>query len=74
MTNSGIVDIHIGPYDYMNDIRVNLWLSCDVSFASWYFTKPGMNLYPPKSSHAQYIVTLITGFVLLFCCSVPASP
>ena len=26
MTDSGTVDIHIGPYDYTNDIRVNLWL------------------------------------------------
>ena len=24
MTDSGTVDIHIGPYDYTNDIRVNL--------------------------------------------------
>ena len=24
MTDSGTVDIHIGPYDYTNDIRANL--------------------------------------------------
>jgi hypothetical protein len=24
MTDSGTVDIHISPYDYMNDIRANL--------------------------------------------------
>src|SRR3990170_671674 len=50
MTDSGTVDIHIGPYDYTNDIRVNLRLSCDVPFASRYFTKPGLYRYPPESS------------------------
>ena len=43
MTDSGTMDIHIDPYDYTNDILVNLWLSCDVPFASRYFTKPGMH-------------------------------
>ena len=42
MTDSGTVDVHIDPYDYMNDIRVNLWLSCCIPFASRYFTKPEM--------------------------------
>ena len=50
MTDSGTVDIHISPYDYTNDIQVNLWLSCDVPFASRYFTKPGVHRYPPESS------------------------
>ena len=65
MTDSGTVDIHIGPYDYTNDIRVNLWLSCDVPFASRYFTKPGVHRYPPESSHAHYTVIIVVGFVLL---------
>ena len=43
MTDSVSVDIHIGPYDYTNDIRVDLWLSCDVPFASRYFTIPGVH-------------------------------
>ena len=40
MTDTGTMGIHIGPYDYTNDIRVNVWLSCDVTFATLYFTKP----------------------------------
>ena len=50
MTDSGTVDVHIEPYKHMNDIRVNLWLSCDVTFASRYFTKSRMHRYPPESS------------------------
>ena len=50
MTDSGTMDIHIGPYDYTNDIQVNLWLSCDVPFASQYFAKPGVHRYPLESS------------------------
>jgi hypothetical protein len=33
MTDSGTVDVHIDPYEYTNDIRVNLWLSCVIPFA-----------------------------------------
>ena len=40
MIDSETVDVHIDPYDYMNDTRMNLLLSCDVPFASRYFTKP----------------------------------
>ena len=67
MTDSGTVDIHIGPYDYMNDIRVNLWLSCDVPFASRYFTKPEVRYIgiPLSYTHAHYTGLLITDFVLL---------
>ena len=50
MIDSGTMDIHIDPYDYTNDIRVNLWLSCDVPFASQHFTKPGVHQYPLESS------------------------
>ena len=50
MTGSRTVDVHIGPYEHTNDIRVNLWLLHDVPFASWYYTKPGMHRYPPESS------------------------
>ena len=67
------MDVHIDPYDYTNDIRVNLWLSCDVPFASRYFTKPEMHLYPSESSLAHHTVILITGFVLLPRCRVSAS-
>ena len=73
MTDSGTVDVHIGPCEYTNDIRVNLWLSCDVTFASRYFTKPGMHQYPPESSQAHYTGILVTGFVLLSCYCVSAS-
>ena len=65
MIDNGTVDIHIGPYDYTNDIRVNLWLSCDVPFASRYFTKLRMLRYPPESLHAHYTDILVTSFVLL---------
>ena len=54
MTDSRTVDIHTGPYDYTNNIRVNLWLSCDVPFASRYFTKPGMHGYPLSHHYAHY--------------------
>ena len=49
MTDSWTVDVHIGPCEYTNDICVKLCLSCDVLFASWYFTKPGVHQYPPES-------------------------
>uniref|UniRef100_R7WDK4 Uncharacterized protein n=1 Tax=Aegilops tauschii TaxID=37682 RepID=R7WDK4_AEGTA len=42
----------------MNDIRVNLWLSCVVPFASRYFAKLGVYRYPPESSPCS-----------LYCCS-----
>ena len=67
MTDNGTVDVHIGPCEHTNGIRVNLWLSCDVPFASRYFTKPGMHRYPLESSHAHYIDILVTDFVLLSC-------
>ena len=73
MTDSGTVDVHIDPCEHTNDIRVNLWLPCDVPFASRYFTKPGICRYPPESSHAHYTVILVTGFVLLSRYRVPAS-
>ena len=68
MTDSETVDIHIDPYEHMNDIRVNLWLSCDVPFASRYFTKPeviyiGIHL---SHSHVHYTGLLVTDLVLLF--------
>ncbi|VAI76036.1 unnamed protein product [Triticum turgidum subsp. durum] len=48
MTDSGTVDIHISLYDYTNDIRVNLWLSCEGIF-------PTAKVYGlgdrPKSCH-----------------------
>jgi hypothetical protein len=74
MTDSGTVDVHIDPYEHTNDIRLNLWLSCDLPFALWYFTKPGMLQYPPESSHAHYTFILVTGFVLLSRYRVSASP
>jgi hypothetical protein len=74
MIDSGTVDVRIGPCEHTNDIRVDLWLSCDVPLALRYFTKPGMHQYPPESSHAHYTVILVTGFVLLSRCRVSASP
>ena len=76
MTNNGTVDIHIDPYDYTNDIQVNLWLSCEVPFASWYFTKPEVRcvgvLLTPIQAH--YTGLLVAGFVLLCRWHVPATP
>jgi hypothetical protein len=74
MTDSGTVDFHISPYEHTNNIWANLWLSCDVPFASRYFTKPRVHRYPPESSHAHYTDILVTGFVLLSRYRVPASP
>ena len=74
MTDSGTVDIHIGPYDYTNDIRVNLWLSCDVPFASRYFTKPGVHRYPPESSPCSLYCCSRYQFVLVSRWRVQASP
>ena len=65
MTDSGTVDIHIGPYDYTNDIRVNLRLSCDVPFASRYFTKPEMIGILLSHAQAHYTILCVTSFVLL---------
>lgn len=67
MTDSGTVDIHIDPYEYTNDIRVNLWLSCAIPFASRYFTKPevGCIVIFLSHSHAHYTGLLITDFVLI---------
>ena len=73
MTDSGTVDVHIDPYEHTNAILVNLWLSCDVPFASRYFTKPGMHRYPPESSHTHYASYLVTGIVLFSRFCVPAS-
>ena len=67
MTDSGTMDVHIDPYDYTNDIQVNLWLSCAIPFASWYFTKPEVRYISILLSHyhAHYTSLLVTGFVLL---------
>ena len=67
MTDSGTVDVHIDPYDYTYDIRVNLWLSCDAPFASRYFTKPEVRYISILLSHTHphYTGLLVTGFVVL---------
>ena len=65
MTDNGTMDIHIGPYDYMNDIQVNFWLSCDVPFALRYFKKPDVHPYPPESSPCSLYCCSDIGFVLL---------
>ena len=67
MTDSGTVHVHIDPYEYMNGIRVNLWLSCAIPFTSRYFTKPEVRYIGILLSHthAHYTVLLVTGFVLL---------
>jgi hypothetical protein len=61
MIDKGTMDVHIDPYEYTNDIRVNLWLSCDVPFDSGYFTKPGVHRYPLESSPCS----------LYCCCHLP---
>ena len=67
MTDSGTMNVHIDPYEYMNDIRVNLWLSCAIPFAMRYFTKSevGYIVILLSHSHAHYICLLVSGFVLL---------
>ena len=68
MINSGTMDIHIEPYKYTNDIRVNLWLSYAIPFASWYFRKPKVRYIRIllRHSHAHYTGVLVTGFLVLF--------
>ena len=67
MTDSGTMGIHIDPCECTNDIRVKLWLSCAITFASQYFTKPEVRYIGIvlSHSHAHYIGLLVTGFVLL---------
>ena len=67
MTDSGTVDVHIDPCEHTNDIRVNLWLSYAIPFASRYFTKPEVRYIGIllSHSHAHYTSLLVTGFVLL---------
>ena len=67
MINSGTVDIDIDPCEYMNDIRVDLWLSYVVPFDSRYFTKPKVRFSGIllSHSHAHYTGLLITSFFLL---------
>ena len=67
MINSGAMNIHIDPYEYTNDIRVNLWLSCAIPFALPYFTKPKVRYIGIllSHSHAHYTNLLVIGFVLL---------
>ena len=77
MTDSGTVDVHIDPYDYTNDIRVNLWLSCDVPFASRYFTKPEVRCIGILLSHTPCSLYRCSSLPVLFFFlvdSVPASP
>ena len=66
MTDSRIVDIHIDPYDYKNDIQVNLWLSCDVSFALLYFTKPEVRYISILLSQHMLTIPLSSLLVLFF--------
>ena len=75
MINSGTMDIHVDPYTHTNDIRVNLWLSYAIPFASRYFTKPEVRYIDIllSHSHAHYTGLLVTGFVLLSRYHVPAS-
>ena len=73
MINSGTVDIHIDPYTYTNDIRVNRWLSYDVPFASRYVTKPEVSNIgiPVRPTHVHYTVLPRYRFcsLFLFSCS-----
>ena len=66
MTDSGVVDIHIDPYDYKNKIWVNLWLSCDVPFASRYFTKPEVRYIGILLSHTHAHYTVSSLPILFF--------
>ena len=69
------MDVHIDPYEYTNDIRVNLWLSYAIHFALRYFTQPEVWYIGISLSHtdAHYTGFLVTSFVLLSCWHVPAS-
>ena len=71
MTDSGTVDVHIGPSKYMNDIRgyhVMLPLLPDTS------QNPGCIGILLSDHYAHYTKILVTGFVLLSRYCVPASP
>ena len=64
MTDSGTVDIHIGPYDYTNDIRVNLWLSCDVPFVPCTLQNSVCIGILLSRHHAHYTIAPVTSLFL----------
>jgi hypothetical protein len=65
MTDSGTVDIHIGPYDYMNNIPANL--GYHVVFPLLHDILQNLVCIGILLSHhhAHYTVAPVTGFVLL---------
>ena len=67
MTDTRTVDVHIDPYEYMNEIGANLWLSSAIPFALPYFTKIEVRrigiLF--RHTHSHYAIILIISFVLL---------
>ena len=65
MTDSAIVDIHIGPYDYMNDIKVSLGYHGMFPLLRDTLQNPVCVGILLSYHHAHYTVALVTGFVLL---------
>jgi hypothetical protein len=65
MTDSGTVYIHIGPHDYMNDIRVNLGYHVAFPLLRDTLQNPVCIGILLSHHHAHYTVALVTGFVLL---------
>ena len=65
MTDSGTVDIHIGPYDYTNDIRVNLGYHVMFPLLRDTLQNPVCIGILLSHHHAHYTVAPVIGFVLL---------
>ena len=59
------MDILIGPYDYTNDIRVNLCYHVMLLLLHDTLENPGCIGIPRSHHHAHYTIALVTGFVLL---------
>ena len=65
MTDRETVDVHIGPYDYTNDIRVNLGYHVMFPLLRDTLQNPRCVGILLSHTHAHYIVVFVTGFVLL---------
>ena len=65
MTDSGTVDIHIGPYDYTNDCRVNLGYHVMFPLLHDTLQNPVCIGILLSHHHTHYTVAPVIGFVLL---------
>ena len=65
MTDSGIVDVHIDPYYYMNNIECTFGYRVMFHLLRDTLQNPVCIGIPLSHHHAHYTIASITGFVLL---------